>query len=150
MLRLRRIVLLFRCWLQSGFIALVEHMPLLCFAVESDVSLPIVNNCGCSSLCSICNPRGFALVFVQNIPSVVVVDCWTCRELVQTTLCIRRRRFTTVDPSPPWLDICFPFPLETNEESASCTFDTAIITLRRGTLGGSLRLKDGPFTFSFF
>ena len=54
----------FRCWFQSGFIALVGHMSLLCFAVESDVSVfPIVNNCW----------------FVQNIPSVVAVD-WTRRE----------------------------------------------------------------------
>ena len=78
MLRLRRIVLLFRCWFQSGFIALVGHMSLLCFAVDSAVSFPIVNNWWLQLIVRFAILEGL-LWFVQNIPSVVVVD-WTRRE----------------------------------------------------------------------
>ena len=43
---------------------------------------------------------------------------------------------SAVDSSPPWLDICFPS--ETNKESASCTVDTAVITM---TLSDSVSSK---------
>jgi len=56
----------FRCWFQCGFIALVGHMSLLCFAVDSAVFVRFAILEG-------------LLWFVQNIPSVVVVD-WTRRE----------------------------------------------------------------------
>ena len=68
----------FRCWFQSGFIALVGHMSLLCFAVDSAVSFPIVNNGWLQFIVRFAILEGL-LWFVQNIPSIVVVD-WTRQE----------------------------------------------------------------------
>ena len=71
----------FRCWFQSGFIALVGHMSLLCFAVESDsVMYLYFRSWTTVGSCRIFQASSLLIGLVESID--------------QTSLCIRRRRFT--------------------------------------------------------